>query len=315
MSTESSPQETAPQTPEAIRILLLEDDPDDTFLLNEMLNWDPRRVYHVEHASTLKELSAAGEGIYDILMIDLNLPDSDGLDTLQATINLRFDLPILVFTGASSELLGEKAIAMGAQDYLVKGRITTELLVKSITYAIERDRLIRQTLPQTDQITKLPNYEALSERLRYLIHQYDRSRVDFAVACLSASNLADTQRYWGMDIGQALTVLIAQRLEKNQRASDMTAYLGHGVFALVLMGCEDQTKLQTLLEKKLALLEQSYQIDLDQPDQNLQLHFCIGACPYEKGYSVEKLMAKAQETHERAKARHHKNSIALAGST
>lgn len=312
MSAIKKPPDNTRNAPEAIRILLLEDDQDDSFLLNEMLGWDPRRIYEIEHCVTLKEMVEAGDGSYDIMMIDLKLPDSSGLDTLQAVISLKFDLPIIVFTGASSELLGEKAIAMGAQDYLVKGRITTDLLVKSIAYAIERDRLIRHKMPHRDPVTLLPTGEAMHERLRYLIHQFDRSKVNFALACLSPNNLTSTQKYWGKDVGDTLLALIAQRLEKNKRASDMVAYFGNQVFALVLVGCNEEIKLRALLNKKLAILEQEYIIDLDQPDQDLKLDFCIGACNYEQGFSLEKFLARAEETHQRAKSRHQKNSIALA---
>lgn len=79
-------------------------------------------------------------GHFDVVLLDLSLPDSRGLDSLIALKPFAAALPIVVLTGFDDETLATGAMQLGAQDYLVKGQVTGSLLVRSIRYAIERQR-------------------------------------------------------------------------------------------------------------------------------------------------------------------------------
>lgn len=89
----------------------------------------------------------------DVLLLDLQLPDSDGLDTVERTLSEVQDVPIVVLTGTPESRLGIEAIAMGAQDYLVKDDIGPELLARTVKYAVERKKTRRKIRRQSERLT------------------------------------------------------------------------------------------------------------------------------------------------------------------
>jgi len=125
--------------PGGIQLLLVEDNPGDSRLVREML----REVSDITVAGV--DSLAAAEGHLasrevDVALLDLGLPDSQGLDTL-ARVRARYPaLPVIVFTGLDDEDVALKAVKAGAQDYLVKGRFDEYLLTRAIRYAVERHR-------------------------------------------------------------------------------------------------------------------------------------------------------------------------------
>ena len=124
-----------------INILLVEDDPGDARLIQEMLVESTRERLALNHASKLAEaLACLSQERYDTILLDLSLPDSHGIDTLLQMEAEETDTPIIVLTGNEDESLGVEAVQMGAQDYLIKGDVSSRLLIRSIRYAIERHR-------------------------------------------------------------------------------------------------------------------------------------------------------------------------------
>lgn len=125
----------------ALNILIVEDDLVNSKLLQGMLCKTVLFVDEVKSAASLgAALELLDENQFDVVLLDLNLPDSKGIDTL-ITINRRHpDVAIVVITGEYDDEIGLKAITSGAQEYLTRGRYDTYLLGKSISYALERRR-------------------------------------------------------------------------------------------------------------------------------------------------------------------------------
>lgn len=139
-----------------LRILIVEDDPTDALILRQSLQQQPDlncELVEVERlreaTQALKSIAAAGkEGIgdingngrFDAALLDLGLPDSQGVETFAALHRHAPFLPVLVLTGLDDEQVGVKAVRMGAQDYLVKRQINPALLIRALRYAIERQR-------------------------------------------------------------------------------------------------------------------------------------------------------------------------------
>jgi signal transduction histidine kinase len=123
-------------------VLLIEDNPPDADLLVEMLSGEEKglRVVRADcmarAESWLKESNDA-----DVILLDLGLPDSDGLESLDRAVKAGPHLPIVVLTGLEDEALGVEAVRKGAQDYLLKGQTSPGLLVRMIRHAVERNRL------------------------------------------------------------------------------------------------------------------------------------------------------------------------------
>lgn len=133
-----------PDFTKPLKILVVEDEPVNSKLLGEVLSDSPLFISEVGFAETAGAASKLlRDDHFDIVLLDLNLPDSKGLDTLRAINDEESgeessQVAIVVITGEYGEHTGLKAIARGAQEYLVKGRYDTYTLSKSIYYAIER---------------------------------------------------------------------------------------------------------------------------------------------------------------------------------
>lgn len=127
---------------EAINVLLVEDNPGDARLVQEILREQGGTDFIFKHFTTLSEsINFLATCNVDVILLDLSLPDSNGLNTISKMRRHSTDTPILVLTGKDSEELGIKAVALGAQDYLVKGLISGASISRSIQYAIERKRV------------------------------------------------------------------------------------------------------------------------------------------------------------------------------
>lgn len=124
-------------------IWLVEDNLGDARLIREYLREIPSSGdIELRHLTTLHELSSSDPlARCDLILLDLHLSDSQGLDTLRRCVEIRSGTPVIVLTGLESESIGINAVRSGAQDYLVKDDINPILLSRAVTYAVERDRL------------------------------------------------------------------------------------------------------------------------------------------------------------------------------
>ena len=129
-----------------IEILLFEDNPGDSGLIEEILE-ESNNLYELNVVESLEEgLDVLNNGHFDIILLDLGLPDSDGISTLIDVNKISPNTPIIVLTGLNDEELGILAMKRGAQDYLIKKEIDGKLLKRSIRYAIERKKIEKQYL-------------------------------------------------------------------------------------------------------------------------------------------------------------------------
>lgn len=124
-----------------IRVLLIEDNSDDFEMIKEVLENEKKVIFELIHVRKFfNSLNDIDESNFDIILLDLSLPDVQGLETLKQTIIAVPEIPIIVLTGKDGEDLGLSAISLGALDYLVKEYKIKFLLVHSILYAIERKK-------------------------------------------------------------------------------------------------------------------------------------------------------------------------------
>lgn len=130
---------------DVISALLVEDNPADVALLMKLLQHTEAKSWQITHAKRLKPaFEHLHKTEFDVILLDLSLPDSQGIETVTQVQTAFPSLPIVVLTGLQDESFARQAVAQGAQDYLVKGQATAELLVKSVSYAIERSQILRR---------------------------------------------------------------------------------------------------------------------------------------------------------------------------
>jgi len=137
-----------------ITVLMIEDNLGDARLINEMIKEVTGVNIKLEHAIRLASgLERIKKGGVDVVLLDLGLPDSNGLNSVTKIFEITNTLPIVVLTGYEDDITGLKAVQMGAQDYLIKLQIDSNLLVRCIRYAIQRKKM-ELTLHENDQIIK-----------------------------------------------------------------------------------------------------------------------------------------------------------------
>ncbi|MHB8790132.1 MAG: response regulator [Desulfobulbaceae bacterium] len=159
-----------------IHILHIEDNPADAALVHEILAEAKEFSGTVHHAGLLSlglEI-LTGNGV-DIILLDLNLPDSAGTTTFQAVKESARDTPVIIMTGLNDEEAAIHAVREGAQDYLVKAQVEANLLVRSIKYAIEREKLSSALRQALDRIKTLSGLLPI---------------------CAACKNIRDDQGFW-----------------------------------------------------------------------------------------------------------------------
>ena len=129
-------------TSRQIHALLIEDDPDDILLLKESLADISMGKIKLDYVDRLSRglIQLSGQS-YDVILLDLNLPDSRGLDTLNTIIKRFPKIPVVVLSGLADDAITVEAVRRGAQDYLVKGEISGPLVMRVVRYAIERKQV------------------------------------------------------------------------------------------------------------------------------------------------------------------------------
>jgi PAS domain S-box-containing protein len=217
-----------------IRVLLLEDNPGDAHLLQAALAEDALRKFAITWDERLAvALDRLGAESFDIVLCDLSLPDSTGMDTARA-ITERFPaLPLVVLTASHDADLGRSAIQYGAQDYLVKGKSDTESIVRSVHYAIER-KLLENALIAANSVLdrrvaeRTAELESANNKLRASLAHFQavtQSANDAIVSADAAGVIvgwnASAERIFGYTeaemLGQSLTRLIPQHLQDAYR--------------------------------------------------------------------------------------------------
>ncbi len=149
---------------DTIRVLLVEDDQGDADLLSELLELVDGSYFQVTHCRRLSEaLQSLCQACFDVILLDLSLPDSHGLGTVDRVYNYQPTIPIVILSGLEDESLAIEAVQAGAQDYLVKGQVESDGLVRAIHYAIERDKIL-QLLNEKEKQLQIAN-ENLEQRV------------------------------------------------------------------------------------------------------------------------------------------------------
>ena len=121
-----------------IKILLIEDNPGDTKSIKEMLKEADDNRYEVVHTKRLDDgIKIIVRDDFDLILLDLGLPDSEGMDTFNIMKYNAPDIPIIVLTGLKEDIFAVSAVGRGAQDYLVKDEIDSKLLATSIDNAMK----------------------------------------------------------------------------------------------------------------------------------------------------------------------------------
>jgi diguanylate cyclase (GGDEF)-like protein len=287
-------------------VLLIEDNPGDARLIREMLAEDPSapfRLHCEERLSRgLEFLSSEKPGL---VLLDLSLPDSHGLDTFVKVYAHSPHIPIIVLTGNDDQTVALSAVKTGAQDYLVKGKLDRELLTRSMHYSIERKQYQLQIEHQAnyDALTGLPNRSLLYDRLKQAVYAQRTVRA-VAVVFLDLDHFKFVNDSLGHSTGDKLLKDMGERLRLVLRDGDTVARLGGDEFVLIL---NDQTQDDVIfraMQRINAKVSEPFVID----GKELYVTCSAGISLYpQDGTDVETLLKNADAAMYRAKERGRNN--------
>ncbi len=230
-----------------IQILLVEDNPADADLLSEILEEADEIQWSLVHVERLKEaLHVLSENHFDVVLLDLSLPDKQGLSTVSQTYQAAPDLPIVVLTGLNDKMIALEALRGGAQDFLVKGKIDSDLLVRSIRHAIERSQTLKRLRQSEEQLQRLN--EELERRVEEQTNEL-RQKNQYL-----QSEIAERQR-----LEEELRNALAKEKELSDLKSNIISVVSH----------EYRTPLATILTSAELLENYSHKW----PEEKRQRHF------------------------------------------
>jgi len=281
-----------------IRILIVEDNPGDARLIREHLS-GARVTGTLAPAFqwVVADRLAAGlarlaEGGIDVVLLDLSLPDSQGLDTFVKAQAQAPDAPMVVLTGLDDEAVALQAMQAGAQDYLVKGRIDGSLLSRAVRYAVERHRLRAElrAMSLTDPLTDLYNrrgFYALAEQQLRMAGRTGRGLLLFFADMDGLKRINDTA---GHVEGDRALQAVAEILRRTFRVSDIVARLGGDEFAVFAIDApENAAEMLTARLRESLNLHNAHK-GLSDP---LSLSFGLARFDPDRPCSLDDLVARA----------------------
>jgi diguanylate cyclase (GGDEF)-like protein len=278
-------------------LLLVEDNAFIARLVAEMLvaQQTPLELVHVESIADARAALAASRPA--CVLLDLTLPDADGLQSLLAVRSAAPDVPVVVLTGIDDEEMAVRAVQEGAQDYLVKRRVDLDGLGRAIRYAIERKRTEQQLLEHelTDALTGLPNRVLFMDRVRVELARPGRGFVSVLLINLDRFRLVNDSL--GHQWGDRLLIAAAERIVHTAPAEASVASFGGDEFAVLLQDTATDRALQ-LAEELVEAVSVPYELN----GESVHVTATVGvATNAEGGASAETLVSQADSAMSRAK--------------
>jgi diguanylate cyclase (GGDEF)-like protein len=287
--------------PQGLRILLVEDDSDQAAFTQAMLQTASAAYVRLDHATSVREAIDRLSGqLYDVALLDLGLPDAQELEALNSLVGAAPDLPLVILTGTENDALALQAVKSGAQDYLVKGQATPEVVFRAIRYAIERKQseLHIRHLAYYDSLTLLPNRRLLMEHLGQTLRRASRAGSIVGIFFIDIDRFKQINDEFGHAVGDSVLTQLAARLSASLRGSDTLGRLSGDEFVAIV---------EANLPRELALVADSLQRCLKAPFATAHgelfatVSIGVSAFPTD-GTDVGELLRNADHAMYRAKA-------------
>jgi diguanylate cyclase (GGDEF)-like protein len=244
--------------PGAITVLAVEDDDDHADMLALALAQVKDRSYEIRRGRTFSEFLDQASLIQpDIILLDLNLPDSKGLDTVRRAVAAAPCVPLVVLTGSDGREIGLEAVEAGAQDFVPKPEVMSPLLRRTIDFAIQRRQAARAAEQKSfvDTITGLGNRASFKQQLEAAVARAERHGAGFALAFVDLDGFKAINDTYGHASGDEVLATIGERCRASSRANDCLCRLGGDEFVLLLDGVIDVEQAVCAAERYTAAIE------------------------------------------------------------
>jgi diguanylate cyclase (GGDEF)-like protein len=286
----------------SLTILLVEDNPGDIRLVRELLAADQSESFTLVTADR-QETALAILDSHDItaILLDIELPDSSGLNTLLKIHANAPGIPIVVLSSIADEGLAVRSVQQGAQDFLVKGHVDAHQLTRSLRYAIERKRTEERLnhLAHYDSLTGLSNRKHFYDTLKNSIALARRHETKLALLLLDLNGFKSINDTLGHYVGDLLLQGVALRLRECMRETDCVARIGGDEFTLILTDIYDEEDAATAASKIIDAVRPPFLID----GRSLDIGVSVGISIYPTDTDhIESLVRNADVAMYQAKA-------------
>ena len=258
-----------------MKLLLVEDDPADADFLAASLRRQRASDIQIVNVATLAEaVSQLQLDKFDVVLLDLHLPDGSGLQCLDAIQAVDSEIPVVVLSGQDDEEFAVSVLNKGAQDYLVKWEGQGHSILRSIRYAMERKKAdLRLTyLAQYDPLTGIPNRQFFNDQLTRATARARRDGRKVTLLYLDLDAFKVVNDTLGHDAGDRLLQEVADRIRRSVRAGDVVARLGGDEFAVMLEGLASPRDVEAMATGLLEIVSKPYHI----ADRQLTITTSIG---------------------------------------
>jgi len=276
-----------------IRILLVEDSPEYAKAVQLILGEVSVEGFDLVHVTRIKEaMHQVSQGTFDVILLDLNLPDSGGYETFSNMHSFAPRIPIVVMSSEDDTALAVRTVREGAQDYLVKGAENLKPLTRTIHYAIERQKAQShlQNLTLVDELTGVYNRRGFMT----IAHQHAklalRTQDPWMIVFADVDGLKKINDTYGHAEGDQTLREVARLLKSTFRDSDVIARIGGDEFAVMAYAATE-----TVAASFLNRLHNMVDTLNNTPGRKYKLSISLGLAHYDPDAShrVEEVLAQA----------------------
>jgi diguanylate cyclase (GGDEF)-like protein len=278
-----------------VKVLLVEDNQEYVWMLRLILEKTKSTSFEITHVEQLQEaLRQADEYIFDIILLDLTLPDSQGYNTFCEMYSQAPHIPIVVMTALDDKALALRAVREGAQDYLVKGDVDVNQLVRAIQFALERHQTLEnlRRLSLVDELTGILNRRGFLSLAVQHINIAQRAKRELILFFADLDGLKQINDQFGHNEGDNALKRTASILKQTLRSSDLIARMGGDEFTILAIDAP-QHNADTILTRLRYNLQK-----INDTNTQYQLSLSIGVAqfdPQNNSIDINKMLARADK--------------------
>ncbi len=278
------------------KILYVEDEIDHVVIMREFIREIKNVNYEMTHVQQLDEaLLELDNAHYDIIMLDISLPDEQGVDTITRVCERVPEIPVVVMTSMDDETMAVKALQHGAEEYLVKGKMNSHALSRILRYAIMRhkSRVELQSLSLIDDLTSLYNrrgFMLFAQQQLSIAIRTKRGMILFFIRIEGLNEIGEKSGHQYEDLAKIETANI---LNEAFRESDIIARHSRDEFTAIAIESFDASN-----EIIITRLQDELKNRNNQENRKYKLSLCIGKAYYdtEELCTIEELIHRAKES-------------------
>jgi len=270
----------------ATQILIVDDDEIDRLSAMRAMRTSKQSIEFDEASSEAAAVELLKKNKYDCLLIDYHLVGTDGIDFIKTVQRRDLSIaPIIILSGTDDENIMLQCLKAGAQDYLLKSELTSNILMRSIRYARERKQVAEHLrfIAHHDPLTGLANRTLFMSSVSQAMARARRKSRTFALFFIDLDHFKEINDTLGHDVGDTLLIKMAQRMTASVRESDIVSRFGGDEFAVLIDEIKDKGAIIEVAEAMQRRVAKDFQLE----DKTLRITPSIGIALFDPADDAE----------------------------